>query len=117
MIKEINFSEKAVERINQLIAKKPSGTFFRIAVQGGGCSGFKYDFSFDNKIDENDSNRGRNQGLILSSLAIVLMLFMMPIQEDLDDSMEMYGQYLSEYGTDTYEMIALLSENDLTFEQ
>ena len=71
----------------------------------------------NNKIDESDSNRGRNQGLILSSLAIVLMLFMMPIQEDLDDSMEMYGQYLSDYGTDTYEMIALLSENDLTFEQ
>ena len=67
--------------------------------------------------DETDSNRGRNQGLILSSLAIVLMLFMMPIQEDLDDSMEMYGYYLSEYGTDTYEMIVLLSENDLTFEQ
>ena len=54
MIKEINFSKKAVERINQLISKKPSGTFFRIAVKGGGCSGFKYDFSFDNKIEEND---------------------------------------------------------------
>ena len=54
MIKEINFSKKAVERINQLISKKPSGTFFRIAVKGGGCSGFKYDFTFDNKIDEND---------------------------------------------------------------
>ena len=55
MIKEINFSKKAVERINQLISKKPSGTFFRIAVKGGGCSGFKYDFSFDNNLDENDS--------------------------------------------------------------
>ena len=54
MIKEINFSKKAVERINQLISKKPSGTFFRIAVKGGGCSGFKYDFSFDNKIDKDD---------------------------------------------------------------
>ena len=54
MIKEINFSEKAVEKINQLIAKKPTGTFFRISVKGGGCSGFKYDFSFDNKSDEND---------------------------------------------------------------
>ena len=55
MIKEINFSKRAVEKINQLISKKPSGTFFRIAVKGGGCSGFKYDFSFDDKIDENDS--------------------------------------------------------------
>ena len=54
MIKEINFSKQAVERINQLITKKPSGTFFRIAVKGGGCSGFKYDFSFDKEIDKND---------------------------------------------------------------
>ena len=54
MIKEINFSNKAVEKINQLIAKKPSGTFFRIAVKGGGCSGFKYDFSFVRKIDKDD---------------------------------------------------------------
>ena len=54
MIKEINFSDDAVEKINQLIAKKPSGTFFRIAVKGGGCSGFKYDFSFDNKIANDD---------------------------------------------------------------
>ena len=54
MIKEINFSKEAVEKINQLVAKKPLGTFFRIAVKGGGCSGFKYDFSFDSKIDNDD---------------------------------------------------------------
>ena len=54
MIKEINFSKKAVDKIIQLVAKKPLGTFFRISVKGGGCSGFKYDFTFDNKIDEND---------------------------------------------------------------
>ena len=54
MIKEINFSNKAVERINQLISKKPSGTFFRISVKGGGCSGFKYDFSFDTNIENDD---------------------------------------------------------------
>ena len=54
MIKEINFSKKAVEKIDQLVSKKSPGTFFRIAVKGGGCSGFKYDFTFDDKIDEND---------------------------------------------------------------
>ena len=54
MINEINFSKKAVERINQLIAKKPSGTFFRIAVKGGGCSGFKYDFTFDKNAQKED---------------------------------------------------------------
>ncbi len=54
MIKEINFSKKAVERINSLISKKPDGTFFRIAVKGGGCSGFKYEFTFDRKIEKDD---------------------------------------------------------------
>jgi iron-sulfur cluster assembly accessory protein len=54
MIKEIDFSKKAVERIDELISKKTSGTFFRIAVKGGGCSGFKYDFSFDTKVDSSD---------------------------------------------------------------
>ena len=54
MIKEINFSNQAEEKIDQLLSKKPSGTFFRIAVKGGGCSGFKYDFSFDNKINDDD---------------------------------------------------------------
>ena len=58
MIKQINFSNKAVERINELLSKKPSGTYFRIAVKGGGCSGFKYDFSFDSKIDSDDSKQG-----------------------------------------------------------
>ena len=28
--------------------------YFRIAVQGGGCSGFKYNFSFDSKVEKND---------------------------------------------------------------
>ena len=54
MIKEINFSTKAVERINQLLAKKPSGTFFRIPKKGGGCSGFNYNFTFDRKIEKDD---------------------------------------------------------------
>jgi iron-sulfur cluster assembly accessory protein len=54
MIKAINFTEKAVEKINLLVSKKKPGTFFRIAVKGGGCSGFKYDFTFDKNTDEND---------------------------------------------------------------
>ena len=54
MIKEINFSKNAVEQINQMLAKKPSGPFYRIAVKRGGCSGFKYEFTFDSKTDTND---------------------------------------------------------------
>ena len=70
MIKEINFSQKAVEKINKLIAKKPSGTFFRISVKGGGCSGFKYDFSFDTNI-ENDDLKHENIVIDKSSLKML----------------------------------------------
>ena len=70
MIKEINFSQKAVEKINKLIAKKPSGTFFRISVKGGGCSRFKYDFSFDTNI-ENDDLKHENIVIDKSSLKML----------------------------------------------
>ena len=70
MIKEINFSQKAVEKINQLISKKPSGTFFRISVKGGGCSGFKYDFSFDTNV-ENDDLKHENIIIDKSSLKML----------------------------------------------
>tara|TARA_B100000131_G_C17730334_1_gene456587 strand:+ start:152 stop:469 length:318 start_codon:yes stop_codon:yes gene_type:complete len=70
MIKEINFSQKAVEKINQLISKKPSGTFFRISVKGGGCSGFKYDFTFDTNI-ENDDVKQENIIIDKSSLKML----------------------------------------------
>ncbi len=54
MIKEIKFTDKAQKQISLLLSKKDKGSFFRIAIKGGGCSGFQYDFSFDRNIDEND---------------------------------------------------------------
>ena len=54
MIKEIKFTDKAIKQINYLLAKKDSGTFFRIAILGGGCSGFKYDFSYEKKPENED---------------------------------------------------------------
>ena len=40
MIKEIKFTDKALKQINVLLSKKDKGSFFRIAIKGGGCSGF-----------------------------------------------------------------------------
>jgi len=54
MIKEIKFTDKAIKQINYLLSKKDSGTFFRIAILGGGCSGFKYDFSYEKKPENED---------------------------------------------------------------
>tara|TARA_B100000287_G_scaffold421399_1_gene462055 strand:- start:557 stop:874 length:318 start_codon:yes stop_codon:yes gene_type:complete len=54
MNKEIKFTDKAIKQINHLLSKKDKGSFFRIAIKGGGCSGFKYDFSFEKNPNEED---------------------------------------------------------------
>ena len=53
MEKKLNFTDQALNQIN-LITKGAEKKFFRITVQGGGCSGFKYDFTFDNKVNADD---------------------------------------------------------------
>ena len=54
MIKEIKFTDKALKQINVLLAKKDKGSFFRIAIKGGGCSGFQYEFTFDRQKTKED---------------------------------------------------------------
>jgi len=54
MIKEIKFTDNAINQINRLLSSKEKGSFFRIAIKGGGCSGFQYDFSFDNSKNDDD---------------------------------------------------------------
>ena len=54
MNKEIKFTNKAIKQINNLLSQKDKGSFFRIAIKGGGCSGFKYDFSFDKNPKDED---------------------------------------------------------------
>ncbi len=56
MIKEIKFTDKAIKQINTLLSKKDKGSFFRIAIKGGGCSGFQYEFTFDQSKAEDDLN-------------------------------------------------------------
>ena len=54
MTKKINFTDRAKEQIEKIISKDQLKKFFRISVKGGGCSGFKYDFSFDDKVNSKD---------------------------------------------------------------
>ena len=56
MIKEIKFTDKALKQINVLLSKKDKGSFFRIAIKGGGCSGFQYEFTFEKEKAADDLN-------------------------------------------------------------
>tara|TARA_A100001011_G_C14030611_1_gene723438 strand:- start:214 stop:528 length:315 start_codon:yes stop_codon:yes gene_type:complete len=53
MEKKLNFTDQALNQIN-MITKGDEKKFFRITVQGGGCSGFKYNFGFDTKSNDDD---------------------------------------------------------------
>jgi iron-sulfur cluster assembly accessory protein len=47
MTASITLTEAAASRIRDILAKEPGKNALRIAVNGGGCSGFQYDFTFD----------------------------------------------------------------------
>jgi iron-sulfur cluster assembly accessory protein len=40
----VTLTERAAKRIMQVLAKEPAGSMLRVAVNGGGCSGFQYAF-------------------------------------------------------------------------
>ena len=54
MTKKIEFTVQAKEQIEKIISNDKAKKYFRISVKGGGCSGFKYDFSFENNLDKDD---------------------------------------------------------------
>ena len=54
MTKKIEFTDRAKVQKEQIITEDQLKKFFRISVKGGGCSGFKYDFSFDDKVNNKD---------------------------------------------------------------
>ena len=54
MTNTIEITENAKKQIVKLLLNEPKGSFFRVSVEGGGCSGFKYNFSIDNKSNKND---------------------------------------------------------------
>lgn len=37
-------TERAAQRVKKILAKEPGGSLLRVAVNGGGCSGFQYAF-------------------------------------------------------------------------
>jgi iron-sulfur cluster insertion protein len=54
MTNKIEFTEEANRQISKILSDQGGDSYFRISVQGGGCSGFKYNFSFDRKIEKED---------------------------------------------------------------
>jgi len=52
--KKIEFTDQALKQIEKIVLENGQKKYFRISVKGGGCSGFKYNFTFDDKIEKDD---------------------------------------------------------------
>jgi iron-sulfur cluster assembly accessory protein len=52
----VTLTESAAAKVTELMAEEPEGeaTVLRVAVQGGGCSGFEYALGFDSGAQEGD---------------------------------------------------------------
>src|SRR5437870_2637542 len=51
----ITVTESAARRIASVMAAEgTTGAFLRLAVSGGGCSGFQYGFTFDDALHDDD---------------------------------------------------------------
>ena len=53
MEKKLDFTKQAKDQIDK-ITEGLEKKYFRITVQGGGCSGFKYNFGFDKQTNKDD---------------------------------------------------------------
>ena len=55
------FTDSAAEKVRQLIEEEGNDSLkLRVFVQGGGCSGFQYGFTFDEEVAEDDTSKQKN---------------------------------------------------------
>jgi iron-sulfur cluster assembly accessory protein len=50
----VTLTERAAKRINRILADAPGKTALRLAVDGGGCSGFSYKFEIAQGAEADD---------------------------------------------------------------
>ncbi|MBB5519475.1 iron-sulfur cluster insertion protein ErpA [Amphiplicatus metriothermophilus] len=50
----VTVSDRAAKRIARILAREPEGAMLRVAVNGGGCSGFQYAFDIVREREPDD---------------------------------------------------------------
>lgn len=58
----IEFSDAAARKVKSLVEEEENPNLkLRVYVTGGGCSGFQYGFTFDEKVNEGDTTIDKNE--------------------------------------------------------
>lgn len=81
------FTDSAAAKVAELVAEEGNPDLkLRVFVQGGGCSGFQYGFTFDEAINEDDTQMSKNGvTLLIDAMSYqYLMGAEIDYKEDLD---------------------------------
>ena len=88
---KFGLTESAAARIKKMLADEPEGSFFRVAVLGGGCSGFQYEFSIDVAKQPDDYVfTAHNVEIVIDAMALELV-----DTAELDYKQDLMGSYFA----------------------
>jgi Fe-S cluster assembly iron-binding protein IscA len=68
-MENLTVTERAAQRIGDILRREPPGTMLRLSVEGGGCSGFQYKFDMDRAQAPDDVVIARDGALVLIGAA------------------------------------------------
>jgi iron-sulfur cluster assembly accessory protein len=54
MTTNVIVTERAAQKIGEILSREPAGTMLRVSVEGGGCSGFQYKFDTERSKADDD---------------------------------------------------------------
>jgi len=90
---DFRLTNAAIDRVSHLLESE-AGKVFRVAVLGGGCSGFQYSFSFDDAPAEDDrvldliDSGGKPVRVVVDDMSLELLA-----GSELDFVQELIGSY------------------------
>lgn len=62
----VDFTDAAANKVNVLVKEEGNANLkLRVSVSGGGCSGFQYDFAFDETVNDDDFVAEKNGATLL----------------------------------------------------
>ncbi|HEY7747204.1 MAG TPA: iron-sulfur cluster insertion protein ErpA [Aestuariivirgaceae bacterium] len=65
MTSPITVTDRAADRIKQILAAEPGKMHLRVSVSGGGCSGFQYGFALDDARNDDDIAVEKNGAMVV----------------------------------------------------
>ena len=88
--KAIILTDKATEKINELLSAQPDASeqALRVAVRGGGCSGFQYALAFDKPRDDDHVFQHNGVSVVVDKVS---MQFVLGSEVDYVDGLEGAG--------------------------